>query len=326
MTWQKAWAIGSEDTPVESGRLVAYCASGGYSGVVGPGDCQVREMPSPTSLVRIMRGAVVIASRYASANQQSYAARNPSEDTVSISATGGASRSDLVVVRVRDDQYPGVSQAATETYVVEDVDASTGSVEDAIAQGKTGLEAAYALARLDIPSATSTITQSMVTDLREIAQPKTATKVLSLSQENGADPENLTDDSYVTWPSWTDTGIQVPPWAVRGNFVAILSGVGIWGHNDNNTWGKIRIKFADTAGAATYYNNHLVAAGSGESRDSCTLVTGGDLYVPASARGTRATLHIEGLQDGGSAYLQSLWGTTYSLSVSWFQTVDEQYW
>ncbi|WP_348240077.1 hypothetical protein, partial [Salmonella enterica] len=85
----------------EVARLLAYAATAGAKGIVTPGDIKVVPLDVPGSSVRVHAGACLIPSEAAGGAQQTYVGRNPSADTVSISATGsGSGRSDLIVARV----------------------------------------------------------------------------------------------------------------------------------------------------------------------------------------------------------------------------------
>jgi hypothetical protein len=320
VTWQGAWDLASDDTPVEIGRLVAYMASAGTSGVVGPKDCHVVEFVTPGAGVRVRPGAVVVQSGYASAGQQAYVMRNPGDDVVTITPTGtGSGRSDLVCARVLDDQYPGVGASSVESFVVEDVDPGTSSVDDAIAQGKTGLDAATALARLDIPASTSVITQAMATDLRELVNPRQSIYTWTVSRPNGAADDYLTSVKPTTqvWPSYASIKVPVPKWAVRAHCQSIVTcGSEQKSGQADAAGGRLELNFAGKDGADVFF--HIVIPTS--IIQTATLVTGCNVDLAESQRGTEQTLQIKGWKSHSNASeLRSTWGTTVSHYVTFYE-------
>jgi hypothetical protein len=120
----------------------------------------------------------MIAKRRAAlgGGSQSYAARMPTVEQVDVPpVTVEGPRSDLVIARV-EDPYGGETWPAPEdptigpyvfTRVIPDVPAGTTSIRDVDPDST-----AVTLARLDMPPGTTTITAAMVTDLRQLARPR----------------------------------------------------------------------------------------------------------------------------------------------------------
>jgi hypothetical protein len=320
MTWQGAWALADVDTPVEVGRLLAYVASGGTSGIVNPKDCTVHELDTPGSSIRVRAGAGVVQSAYAAAGQQSYCARNPDDDIASITATGsGSGRSDLVCARVLDKQYPGVGSSGPETFIVEDVDPGTTTVGDAVAQGKTGLAAACALARVDLPARTSTVTQGMITDLREIVNPRFYQWTWTVSRPNDAADDYLTSVKPNTqvWPSFASVSVPVPLWAIRAHCQSIITCGSEQGKNQANAaGGRLELNFAGKAGADVFFHIGIPTS----IIQTATLVCGCNTDIAPSQRGTNQTIEIKGWKSvSNAAELRSTWGTTVSHYVTFYE-------
>src|SRR5690606_29700444 len=110
MTWDAVpWFVGggAEHSP-EVARLLAYAATGGAEGIVLPTDLRVAPLSAPGSGVRVLPGAAPVRTRASGGALQTYVARLPVANTVSISATGsGAGRSDLIVARIEDPYVAG---------------------------------------------------------------------------------------------------------------------------------------------------------------------------------------------------------------------------
>src|SRR5688572_17632017 len=104
MGWDNApWMIGGGvEHSVEVARLLAYIAGNGKEGIVRPTHLRVTQQGTPAASVRVLTGAAVILNRTAGADSQSYLGRMPSNDTVAITPTTAAARSDLIIGRVED--------------------------------------------------------------------------------------------------------------------------------------------------------------------------------------------------------------------------------
>ena len=242
------WAIGGgAEVPVEAGRLVAYAATGGADGVSVAGDLKVLPLAVPGSSVRVMKGSATMPSRAAGTDQQSYAVRNLSEDLVAITATGsGAGRSDMVIVRVEDSTIAGEPWATPADpingpyvfpRVLEGVPASAIVSNQAArdyleTQGFTAIP----LAGVTLPVSTGTVDASMISDLRNLARPRTdiipahpAPPVPSWLTTAGVD---------VVWPGGGPT-VDVPDWATHADVTVLIGGAVVGVGYPANGWTHI---------------------------------------------------------------------------------------
>lgn len=164
----KPWFIGLEgvEHSAEVARMLAWAATSGASGIVKPTDLEVRAQPAPTTSVRIAPGGLVIESRYAGADQQSYIGRAPTETALEIPATGssaGATR--YVVVQILDPDYPGGGVIPTNP--------NEGVyVKPALVSSLSSSRTEIPLARIEQPANTTAITGNMIKDLRSLAFPR----------------------------------------------------------------------------------------------------------------------------------------------------------
>src|SRR5699024_922068 len=175
MAFGTPWAVGGgAQHEVEVARQQTHDSTGGAEGISLPGDLKVRPLATPGTKVRVAPGGALLLNRYPGGAGQTYAVRNDAEVEVSVTATGSSGgRSDLVVARVLDPQYEGQPPADPDEFdysmveIVEGVSSSATSAEDA------GLNyPAVALARIDLPASTGTVEADHLTDLREMARPR----------------------------------------------------------------------------------------------------------------------------------------------------------
>lgn len=218
-----SWAVQGAQSSARIARLQLQSATRSGNGVVESGDLEVRELEVPGTSVRVASGAAVILGAEA-AFQGSYYAHNVGQDTVPISPTGsGGGRSDLVILRVEDPNIDGTPWTHDPTEdpvyhfrVIEGVSPTATEVP----AGTTGV----ALARIDIPPSTATITQGMITDVRQLANPRTQ-RILrvqrggTLTSGEWDEAGNIQEPNFERWPQheWT---VTIPEWATQVQVLA----------------------------------------------------------------------------------------------------------
>jgi hypothetical protein len=194
----------------EQFRALVKDLSGGAEGITEGDDLRVTQLDTPGGGVQVADGSGVILGRV-NAFQGTYATRNQGAATVTIAATGGSPRSDMVILRVEDPEYEGTLDPAVDQINYFQVISNVSSSATTIPDGRTGIP----LARIDVPASTSTITNAMIIDLRSIAQPRrersqyvhspTGTST-AISNSNG------TYSYFSTEAGWT---IAIPDWASK---------------------------------------------------------------------------------------------------------------
>lgn len=297
---------GGAENPPEAVRALAYFATNADEGVASPAECVPLAMAVPGGQVRIGPGIIVVRNRKPGAFAESYILRNPGDHVVSVPPTGaGAGRSDLVYAVVRDRQYddePEPASIAAGPYnFIERVPVAAGTrtVAEAISQGALPAgTTAVALARVDLPQSTGTITQGMIADLRTLPAPRTRRRLLSASPTGSV---NLTSSTYITWPGSAAWQIDVPAWATHVVVHIVNAGV-LFG--TSNATGAFRVALGSLVGQATSYD---VASPSGASRADFHAID--TLAIPTTMRGTTQTIAMQGKRDAGTGTLQS---NTYS--------------
>lgn len=293
MTWDPAaWFIGGgAEVSEEMARTMLYAATGGAEGIVNPADLKVTALSTPGASVQALPGAALAVSREAGGAQQSYAARNPTADVVPVSATSSAGgRADMVVAMIEDpfvggDSYTEPADPTQGRYVytrvIPNVPATARRVRDVPAlAGKT----AIALARINIPASTATITNAMITDLREVAVPRTDRSLLVAVGTGG----DLTSSTEGVWPT-NAFNIPVPIWATRLRGVVTMQGLVQTGGNVS-TEHRIRIGSSGNyvTGAVAVFDNDT--ANTTAERQSLSIPI--DVAIPASKRGIDQAIAI----------------------------------
>ncbi|WP_346921861.1 hypothetical protein [Glutamicibacter creatinolyticus] len=324
----KPWMVGGGAShSVEVARLLPYATSSGAEGIVEPISLQVQAMQTPGKNVRVAPGAAFIRNRYKGALQQSYVFRNASQTEVTITATGSAgARTDLLVARVLDPQFEGPEPEDPDAFdysrfeVIEGVPTNTKSAKD--------LNLSYpaiALARITIPKSTATITNSMVTDLREVALPRRddVWRPRALVTE---DMEVLTGTGPVGEWFPNSGGVQeiyIPEWATRAQircqWLSVRYGAG-------NAYGQMWVEFGPYKGPSerersTQRYQFDTPAADNVMRANWNVVD--DVYIPAALRGTTQHFVPKAAWLGGVRNSVSLDGVSgMSMEVRFLEVAD----
>lgn len=230
MSWtQGLWAVDGNTLDASIWRQQLYASSRKQSGIMSPTDLKVTAFSTPGAGVNVAGGSCVIAGQELAGGQQgSYYGFNNGTDTVSVAATGGTGRSDLIIARVEDPTFAGSpwtwNPATDQLIYSRDISGVSGGTTT-VPAGTTGIP----LARIDIPASTSAITNAMITDLRAMADPVRETDLYVLTPTS-SDSMNMSTDSKVTMRNWGPAfpSVYIPPWAVmmRVMFMVAASSVG----------------------------------------------------------------------------------------------------
>ncbi len=210
----------------EVARVLAYAATNGNEGIVTSSDLRVTATGTPSSQVQISVGAGIVLNRAVGGSLQSYIARMPTSATVGVSATSSSGpRRDLVVLQVEDPYMSGEpwQDPADPTVgpyvfirVIPNVPAGTTDIHDV--SGYSG-RSAITLARIDIPASTATITNSMITDLRTMANPRETTVEYT---DFGTSTATLNSITGTLFPPYTPS-VPVPTWATYARITLTIA-------------------------------------------------------------------------------------------------------
>lgn len=311
------WFIGggAEHSPAVA-RMLAYAATSGATGVVSPGDLKVTALPTPGASVRVAPGGAVMLNRYPGAPNQSYTARNATATDVAVTATGssgGATR--FLILRVDDPEFGGAVPA----------DRVNGPYVRLVwVNSITNLAYPFvALAKLVQPANTATITNAMLTDLREVANPRTG-RVQRMTR--GIPTTDLTTQlpNFQNWPHYVPD-IDIPEWATHVQATLQVFGVGVINAATLGDW-ELVIGWAPgptlISDMSTFDLNQFGTAANPMRVPAMGLII--DKPIPVAMRGTKQTIRGRGGRTlaSGTGFLRSDHQTQIVFDV-WFMEVRE---
>ena len=295
------WMVGggAEHSP-EVARGLAYAATSGNEGIAKSADLRVLAQAVPNGSVRVMGGTASMLNKYAGGSGQTYIGRNASSTTVTIAPTTSAGgRTDLVVLRILDPQYEGSVPANPNTFqytrltVIQGVSANTKSVDSLNLNYP-----AVALAKVPIPASTATITSAMITDLREMANPRVQSQIETRPNWSGDDiGRNLELTTRTAYPAgewWPNAGgqngtgayyVDIPKWATRMQISMEWLSVRM---EAKAGWGYVWVSYGPGAGSATptFYTQGFQWDANESNTYRTNLKVAQEVSIPAAWRGT----------------------------------------
>ncbi|MFD7505375.1 hypothetical protein [Streptomyces sp. NPDC059850] len=317
---------GGAEHSSEVARLLAYAAFAGAEGIIGNSDLQVRALSTPGAAVQITTGACAILNKATGGKYQAYAARLPSADQVSIASTGASARSDLIVARIENpysygETWPQPADPAVGPYVFTRVISGVPKTTTRVKQVRAS-DSAITLARIDIPANTNSITQAMIKDLREMANPRRRRVVRALRGVWDT-PDEVGNTVYPNWeefPNGARWDVEVPEWATSATIIATWSGLDQ--RNAKDSYGHLRAVLGSLATQMTNYNCDWVG-----SAQRHTLIGGGTISIPSSMRGNVYDVVLEGCraQDAslGTGVLEADGGATIFMDIEFVEDATE---
>lgn len=290
------WFIGGEaEHSAEAARNQTWIATQGATGVVQPRDMRVTATSTPSGSVNIAPGGAVIESTYQGASQQSYTIRNPTQTSVSIPAnnTSGTARR-YVWAQVTDPQYEGAqpSDVALGPYTRPVVTTSATP---------PGSHPAVLLAEIRMGANTATVTQSMIYDAREVANPRRRELTIPIPTINQHisgwshtlrhkfDEGGLRGEKFPDQPN--DIVVPTPDWATSVIYETQLTAIRYTGQS---SWGAFWLNYGPVSGQREKYNTQNFGWDALEGG----VVYGGNWLMsehrqlPADCRGTDMNVTI----------------------------------
>lgn len=323
MTWEPVpWMVDGGEHSAEVGRLLAYAASGGGEGVIGPSDCKVTASAIADGNVHIAPGGVAVLNRFPGGGQQSYLARNVSDEVVALTPQGSSGeRYDLIAVIIEDPEYPGQPDPVDiatgpylRTIVYEDVAADTTKLSE-IDPDQSG----YALARVHFNASDATVSAAEITDLRELAAARTKVikKIFSPPGTNA-----LPGPAYGVCPPGAQWNIDVPDWATRVQMEATWSGVQFIDTSTGvgNSGGFVKQVLGALATQEVIWYVDAVGASRPQTE---VFIVADDLAVPEAIRGTTQVANLQLRKTTGAALNgQTTNTTTVIATFTFMETVE----
>ncbi|MFB8026030.1 MULTISPECIES: hypothetical protein [unclassified Streptomyces] len=325
MPWDSVpwFTEGEAEHSSEVARLLAYAAFAGAEGIIGNSDLTVRALTTPAAKVRISTGAAAILNRAPGGAYQAYAARLPSADDLDIVPTGSSARSDLIVARIENpnsygETWPHPSDPANGPYVFTRAISGVPKTTTRVRQVRPS-DSAITLARIDMPANTSTVTQSMIKDLREMANPRRRRVVRAL-RGTWTTPDAVGDVKYPSWeefPQGARWDIEVPEWATSATML------GTWAQLDQrnalDSYGRLMVRLGSLETSEVRF--HCDFTGSYQRH---TLLGGGTVSIPAAMRGTVVDAVMAGCGESGyTGLLEADGGSAAYLDIEFVEDPTE---
>ena len=258
-------------------RMMVRDLARGSQGVTEGDDLKVKQLATPGAGVRVVDGSAVI--RGAAWGQGSYTQYNVGEAVVPLAPTGATARSDLVCLRVEDPEYEGTRNPESDEigyfHVVSNVSATATSVPS----GMTAIP----LARVDVPANTSVITDSMITDLRRIANPRRE-RTLYTAYPGSLNRLTAQNGKWYNWPAAARWKVPIPTWAVTAQLVVTLAGLRL---SESDVYANMQTVLGTDYGQTTAIDDD-----QGRSARRNTVVLADTIRISAALRGTVQELYV----------------------------------
>lgn len=248
-----AWAIDGATINSALARTQAYAANSGAPGIIQLGDLKVTQLGVPGNGLLITAGSALVLNGYqGDTTDQMYTVTNPSSHTVPSSdmpASNPSAKSYILAIVIGDAEFSQTGHpwmgAGDPPAGEEDSFVYVRPTMIEVVAGATTLDVDYPalpLARIDIPASTTTITDAMITDLRELSRPRT---YLAQDYVQSSTTGNVNSGGYGKLGPTVIT-VKVPSWAVKAKISGFVEGMRL--HEIGN--GAIRA-YVESDGRAT---------------------------------------------------------------------------
>jgi hypothetical protein len=262
-------------------RMLVRDLARGNEGVTEGDDLKVTQRSVPGGGVTVGDGSAVVKGRD-DAFQGHYAACNVGSVDVDIAATGGTARSDMVILRIEDPEYTGSLDPTVDQIAYFQVISNVSSSATTIPDGRTGIP----LARIDIPASTGTITSSMITDLRKIANTRRDRNIYIQSPTSMSTQIGGSSNSYSYFSTAAGWNIPVPSWASTVKIRFDIAGLRLTG---GAIFGAVRALY----GSALAMQPVIIDDNQGTGTRRINAICADTLTLSASYRSTTQLLRIQ---------------------------------
>ncbi|MFI1830702.1 hypothetical protein ACH41E_30335 [Streptomyces sp. NPDC020412] len=306
MPLQPPMTVRGDKPTARATRLMIRDLARGRQGIAEAGDLKVRPLETSGPGVRIGDGSALIHG--VRPWQGAYTQSNIGDTPLDVPPTGPFARTDLVVLRIEDPEFEGERDPRRQDvgyfHLVHDADADTATVP----RGMTALP----LARLTLPRNTAAITGEMITDLRQLANPRTARILRTVHPE---DPDEVPGrhGEWARWPADAAWDLDIPAWATRATLVITLSGLRA---EAGSIHAQLRTRLGERVSKPTVFDDD----GTTTRRSSATLAD--TLAIPPTYRGTRQQLTVQVNQNDsyGDGELSVTNGTTLVADIEFTES------
>jgi hypothetical protein len=253
------------------------------------------------------------------ANQGAYYGYNVGIDTsVTIAATSGSPRTDMVVVRVEDPTFSGSpwgGSPAAQTIFPRVISGVSSS-----ATWPPGGVTAIPLCLVNMPASTTNVQQSYIVDLRVLANPKRQRTLLQAS--GAASPVSWTvGTSPTAWPALATWQVPVPAWGTGVKISWVLEGcVYIAGGNAHARGNVYPVFGASVSAPNQTFTSTLASITSATTFLPCTISGSADATVSTALRGTTQTLQLAQTTDGtNTGIIEVTEGSVFKVDIEFYQ-------
>lgn len=304
-------AAGDFDTDPARARELAWIATGGQTGIVGPESLRVVRSPAPDGNVRILPGGFAIAATpehlfmstgYTSAPWQSYMRAIYDTQVVPIRSTGSSGgRVDTVGIVIDDPQYEGTSDSVDwnshqfwRVHVIENAPVGSTRPHHFGSLGRPFMP----LAQLQIPANKTVVDEeTLIRDLRFMAVERERTREYSEPANPGSGNLEI-PSGHTDWFSFPEIGgVAVPQWATHLQVKAHLTSLRVQGGTAS---GFMRAQFTADTGWQSTEPTIIRASGT---FDQLSFMTVGRIPLDYDSRNTgrdgRIRLQIRRTSGGG---------------------------
>ena len=301
MTFQVSTAF--VDGNSESGnflRLMLQGSTASSQGVVSHLDCQVSPTsPGASANLTISSGAVVVFGSEASFQGSYYGYNVGSDTSLTVAATGGASRSDMVVARAEDPTWSGSPWGNPASGQI-----IFPRILSGVAAGSTtppgGSGSCIPLARIDMPASTSVVQASYIHDLRSVANPQRIMQAVGASGPGSPVSWTVSTTAHA-WPPGASWQVFVPAWATTAVMSWSMSNIHFIAGGNNNARGFLYPVFGSSVSAPNLaFPQTLCSVSTSTHPQPAYHSTSGyaQAAIGPSLRNTTQTLQFAQVTDG----------------------------
>lgn len=303
--------------PMQIVRRGIWAGTNGNYGVVKPTDLKVQAMSTPGAGVVIARGGALILSTYTTASgSETYPFTNDAAYQLAIPATASSGgRTDYIIARIVDWNYNG-TQAPT------DLTTATGAKFDRVTSLTSVSDPYVVLAKITIPASTATITNAMITDLRNLAVQQSKTN--SVMNPIVAGDQGLTLNSTATagevFPNTSNTAIDIPTWATRAKITAYWTSVRY--SAGKNAYGRYWVRYANVSGTDLITQQMAFDATGVNNNSATNWILLDEVPIPKTIRGTTQSFFFKARYDSTDKGVSLTALSGVALSVEFLATAD----
>lgn len=326
MTFYNApWALDGATISSALARRAQYAAMSGAEGIVNAADLKVSQLAVAGNGLLISAGNAAITNRYQTDPNETYTVANPGTHEIlstEMPSSQPTAKSYLVLITVGDPEFSQVGHPWMTSDVLDPAEAADYVYVRPwlleVASGTTSFDGlglnypALALARIDVPASTTTITNAMITDLRQMARPRSKEVVVQTTGLTGT----LTTAAINTFITFGGTwNVAIPKWATTAIVTGWIESAYVDG--TKGVYGEVRANLVNAGVTpSTIFDENNQSRPLGDLMRVGYNI-GGRISIPSAIRGTTQVFKTEaetyGDDPNDSLYLDSRSSTLFRI-------------